>query len=101
MARLIRPDGTEERVTPRKGNRWTLDELQHHIGGYIEQMPGVPGLRILFDEEGQLKGLPFNEVATDIVMTAVLAEAQRRGCGLRYHPRIVGNALVLDDGERM
>lgn len=71
------------------------------LGGFIEQMPGVPGLRMLFDEEGQLKGLPFNAVATAIVMEAVLAEAQRRGCGLRYHPRIVGNALVLEPGEKM
>jgi hypothetical protein len=101
MARLIRTDGTEAHVTPKRGNRWTLLELQQHVGGYIEEMPGVGGLRILFDEEGQLKNLPFNAVATAIVMEAVLAEAQRRGCGLRYQPRIVGNALVLEPGERM
>lgn len=101
MAILIRPDGTENHVTPKRGNRWTLEELQEHVGGSIEQMPGVRGLRMLFDEEGQLKGLPFNAVATAIVMEAVLAEAERRGCGLRYHPRIVGNALVLEPGEKM
>jgi hypothetical protein len=99
MARLIRPDGTEEDVKPKRGRKWTLDELQAHVGGFIQEFP-VDGLTMLVDEEGLLKGLPLNAAATDLVMGFVLAEARRRGCGLRYHPRIVGNALVIDPGER-
>jgi hypothetical protein len=99
MARLIRPDGTEQQVHPR-GGRWTLEELQAHVGGYVQEMPGVRGLRMLFDEEGQMKELPFNAKATEIVLNAVREEARRRNCRLRYEPRIVGNALVLDKGER-
>jgi hypothetical protein len=99
MARLIRPDGTEERVTPKRGRKWTLDELQAHVGGFIQEFP-VEGLSMLVDEEGLLKCLEYNEVATDLVMSFVIAEARRRGCGLRYQPRIVGVALVIDPGER-
>ena len=94
MARLIRSDGTETIVTP-VGKRWTLKELQTHVGGYIEFMPGIGKIRMILDEEGRLKQKPENQKATDIVMEAL------RGKILRYQPVIVGDVLILEKGEKM
>ena len=50
-----------------EGETWTLDELQELVGGYIELL-GVPSKdRVLVvNEDGRLKGLPFNKNATDL-----------------------------------
>ena len=93
MARLIRSDGTETIVTT-IGKRWTLKELQTHVGGFIEIMPGI-ALRMILDEEGLIKMKPINHKATDIVMEAL------RGKLLRYQPVIVGDVLILEKGEKM
>jgi hypothetical protein len=80
---LIKPDGTQATVTPADGKRFTLEEMQKHIGGYIEVVGHVYahwGHRaVIADEEGLLKGLPVNQAVTDM---------------LGY--KIVGNALVID-----
>lgn len=93
MAKLIRADGTEEIVHP-KGKRWTLSELQGHVGGLIEYMPSVGRLRMIMDEEGRLKGKAVNHKATKIV-TECLAHKI-----LMYQPVIVGDVLILDPGEK-
>jgi hypothetical protein len=94
MAKLIKTDGTETEVHP-VGKRWTLQELQGHVGGYIEMMPGIGKMRMLLDEEGLLKMKPVNRKATDIVL-GILA-----GKVLRYEPLIVGDVLILEKGEKM
>ena len=44
----------------------TLENLQKNVGGYIEvvtlvpEMGDVPGVVVVCDEEGRLKGKPFN-----------------------------------------
>lgn len=37
-----------------------LENLQKLVGGYIEAVTLKPGLVILCNEEGKLRGLPFN-----------------------------------------
>ena len=95
MARLIRPDGTEDHVTPANGKTFTLEEMQRYVGGYIELMPGVAPMRMIVDEEGQLKNKPVNVKATALVFERL------KGQKLRYLPTIVGDVLVLEPGERM
>lgn len=108
MARLIRANGTEEYIVP-TGRQWSLKELQDAVGGYIEMMPGIDPVRIVLNEEGRLRDLPANAVATRIVHT-VLAEMlgvkvddlpREVGHRLTYLPMIVGDALVLEPKERM
>ena len=90
MAILIQPDGSNVEVVPKDGQRFTLDELQGHVGGYIENVrlptdTKVNGytIKILYvNEEGLLIGLEHNLQASTI--------ADRH---------IVGNALVLFQGE--
>ena len=70
MAKLIKVDGTEIEVKS-KGKKWTLTELQEHVGGFIEIMPGIGKIRMILDEEGLLKMKPINVRATDIVLDAL------------------------------
>jgi len=93
MARLIKTDGTEEIVLP-AGPKWTFKELQKHVGGYIEYMPSVGKLRMIMDEDGRMKGKPVNAKATKIVTECLTGRA------LRYQPVIVGDVLILDQGEK-
>jgi hypothetical protein len=93
MARLIHTDGTEEVVHP-KGKKWSLEELQAHVGGLIEYMPGIGRTRMILDEEGRLKGKEVNEKATMIVHNILL------GKDLRYVPVLVGDVLLLEPGEK-
>jgi hypothetical protein len=91
MAILIQPDGSNDEVVPEDGQRFRLDELQAHVGGYIEnvRLPAetkVNGYTIktmYVNEEGRLEHLEHNLNASMI--------ADRH---------LVGNALVLFQGEQ-
>ena len=91
MAILIQPDGSNDEVVPEDGQRFRLDELQAHVGGYIEnvRLPAetkVNGYTIktmYVNEEGRLENLEHNLNASMI--------ADRH---------LVGNALVLFQGEQ-
>lgn len=88
MATLYKTDGTVETVKPARGNKWTLDELQQHVGGMIELMPAVAPLRMLFDEEGRVKQRPFN---------AAMAAARARGRRIGHIP--FGKKVVASDNR--
>ena len=110
MARLLKADGTEVSVTPR-AKHWTLPELQALVGGSIQLMPGVttPKVQIIVNEEGRLRGLPLNVAAT-AVLHAAMAETLRIpvdqlpsevGRRLHYLPRLVGDVVILEPGEKL
>jgi len=94
MAILIKVDGTETKVSPKRA-AWTLEEFQKIVGGYFTIMPGVRPLRMIMDEEGDLRGKEINQKATDMVRLALKDKP------LRYNPVIRGDVLVLEKGERM
>ena len=91
MAILIQPDGSNDEVVPEDGQRFTLPELQAHVGGYIEnvRLPAETKangytIRIMYvNEDGRMQNLEHNLNASMI--------ADRH---------IVGNALVLFQGEQ-
>lgn len=65
MATIYRVDGTVLQVQPAKGRKFTLSEVQAILGGYVEAVPlpkvkGQKAQTVLCDEEGQIKGLPWN-----------------------------------------
>lgn len=76
---LVPAVGLPTAVYP-KGDKWTLEELQAHVGGYIEPIyrtKCAPGNLMLVDEDGLSKELPFNPRASlkagrDIVGTALI-----------------------------
>lgn len=59
-ALMALPDGsvTKKKIAP------GLESLQAEIGGFLEGIQLRPDVICYFDEEGQLKGLPYNETAT-------------------------------------
>lgn len=97
MARLIRVDGTTETVNPKNGKRWTLEELQTLVGGYIELLPRLQ-IQILVDEEGLLKQKPVNREATRIIAEMYRTEWRRHDMEV---PPLVGDVLILEPHERM
>jgi len=67
MARLIPVTGDATWITPNNGATFDLDELQAFIGGYIEFVTLDDGLILCINEEGKLRGLPRNPLATAYV----------------------------------
>lgn len=59
--------------------RWIEDELERYqavIGGYIETVPldGVPGIVLICNEEGKLRGLEPNVInGADVIVGPVIA----------------------------
>ncbi len=88
MATLIRPDGTQEEVKPKRGRRYTLEELQGYVGGYIELVRLPDDRLMVINEDGKRLQLPVNHAATEM--------AGRR---ISRHDMVVGNALVVKSWE--
>ena len=91
MAIRIEPDGSMVDVFPEDGQRFTLQELQAHVGGYIEnvRLPAETKangytIRIMYvNEDGHMQDLEHNLNASMIA-----------------NRHLVGNALVLYQGEQ-
>lgn len=83
VGRRIAPDGTETTVQPGKRD-FSLEELQAHVGGYIERVnvPGIGHATFYADEDGLSKGLPENPRASEIA-----------------GQRIVGPVLIVSRGN--
>ena len=55
----------------------TLSEAQKLVGGLVEMVrsPTDPEIQILVNEEGLLRGLPFNEEASRLCDTGIVGDA--------------------------
>jgi len=76
---IIRADGTSEERMPADGKEFSLPELQDAVGGYIELITITDGRFMVVNEEGLLKKLPMNMVASSLA-----------------HQIIVGDVLVCE-----
>lgn len=96
MALVIKTDGTVTEIPrgdPRLNN---LNWLQEQVGGYLEgftfrapvHVLGSPFDAMMLNEEGKLKGLTLNPIATKIARAGGLADDV-----------IVGDVIVFADGE--
>ena len=74
---LIKEPGEDARVEPLFDN--TLEAFQKTVGGYIETVTVDPGLVIICNEEGRLKGLPFNVELLGIGFVGTIVIAGVRG----------------------
>lgn len=61
---MIHAGGTFEQVRPAKGAKFTLEELQGIVGGYIERAHTHGGAAMWVNEDGIRLGLPVNHLAT-------------------------------------
>jgi hypothetical protein len=92
VATLLRSDGTCADVRPEVPPRFTLEEAQGMVGGYVQvQVVWHKGRErfMLMDEEGKLKHKSVNEQATAVY------NSTPRWC---FDP-IVGDVLVVDEDE--
>lgn len=71
MAQLIKPNGdisSVERIAPKNGDTFELDEMSSYVGGYIEVVRPLDviglGLVLVVNEEGLLLDLPYNVSAS-------------------------------------
>ena len=64
-AQIIYADGRVTTFKPKNGTDFSLEELQNVVGGYIEILDLHNGQIMVVNEEGKLKGLPVNTIATE------------------------------------
>lgn len=106
MAQLIHPNGQVERLAPAK-RKFSLDELQKAVGGYIEMLDvwvtrskahdpfRLSGrgdrvrLRLVLNEEGKLRGLPYNPAATALLGHYAISD------------HLVGSVVVVETGDKL
>ena len=88
MALLIKSDGEVQEVHPADGNKFSLQELQGFVGGWIEHIPTNDGRHMWLDEEGKLKSKPVNFEATLFALGIIGPD----DC-------IVGDALITEGHE--
>jgi hypothetical protein len=78
--KLLKADGTVQDYPP-AARKYTLQEMQAAVGGYIEIVRlGSGRYLMVINEEGKLQGLPRNRLASILYANA--------------NDHIVGNALV-------
>jgi hypothetical protein len=62
-----------ERVSPADGRKFSLEELQKFVGGYIEHVPNSRP-NAYCNEDGRLQHLPLNEIASDKFQQALVGD---------------------------
>jgi hypothetical protein len=87
---LYQTNGTIVPIAPANGVRWSLEELQGLVGGYIETCTTIDGRIMIINEHGKIVEpmLPLNEEATRIY------------CHGLVDP-IVGPAVVVDSLQEL
>ena len=70
---LIRADGEIDEFRP-AGDSFTLDELQGAVGGYVEVVPMQPAHLVAMNEDGLLRGLPANAVASALLARQIVGD---------------------------
>ena len=75
----------------------TLKEMQEFVGGLIQVVRATDGSHIIINEEGKIKGLPMNMVAT----TMYLGEDWNDDTSAMANDFLVGNAMILKGKARL
>lgn len=88
MAKVIKVPDEVVDVEPMNGTDFSLEELRSFVGGYIEVLDLYDDEMMVVNEEGKLKGLPINEMATWYLLD-----------NSRYSDVIVGNVLICNTNQ--
>ena len=95
MAFLILPSGEQRNVAPAKGKRFTLQELQNFVGGYIELVTLSPKLSMFVNEDGKRLQLARNDCATRFARHVL----HHNGRDLFPGDGLVGTVFIFRKGE--
>lgn len=91
MAQAIYTNNTIIEIQPKNNSDFELEELYPHIGRcYLEVVYLKNNKIMIIDEEGKLKNLPFNKIATEI------AHKDEAIYDVDY---IAGNVVICDTSE--
>lgn len=71
-------------IRPMNGETFSLEEMQHYVGGYIETVNLGGGKVLIVDKEGKMKGKLPNRIATGWVISSGMQDW------------IAGDAMLID-----
>jgi len=74
MAKIVKVDGEEIAIQPDNGVEFLLEEMQSIVGGYIEVLYLSDGRLMVVNEEGLLRKLPFNPIATTMASRIIVGD---------------------------
>lgn len=74
VAHWVKADGTVTEVVPSKGTKFTLEEVQEFVGGYVERLKLPHRTVMLMNEEGIPRNLPLNEKASSVAGRDILGD---------------------------
>lgn len=78
MALVIKACGVIDKVTPKADGKFTLEELQGFVGGYIEFVPLPANVTktavMVCNEDGKIIGLPINVLASVIASQDIVGD---------------------------
>lgn len=86
----IYADGALDEVVPKNGTGFTLEELQSFVGGSVQMITLPNGLQIWMNEEGKLKEMPMN------VMATLIWQVVYYGYEVGADDVVVGDVLICD-----
>lgn len=72
---VLRTDGTFKYYQPKNKKSLTAEEIQEVIHGFFELVTTPQGNFLVVDEDGLLKKLPVNALATDIAGQQIVGDA--------------------------
>lgn len=75
MAKLYKTTGEVIEIQPANGKKFTLEEVQQYVDGYVERVELKHREVLLCNEEAIVYNMPYNRKATE-----VLAENYGQGC---------------------
>lgn len=75
MAKLYKTNGEVVEITPADGKKFTLEEAQKYVNGYVELVRLKYGEQLICNEEAICLDMPYNNKATE-----VLAESYGESC---------------------
>lgn len=87
MAHIIYANGLVQEINPDNKRDFSLEELQRIVHGYIEPIHLPKNRLMIINEEGKLKGLPVNILATREVLSH------------GFNDVIVGDVLICNSDE--
>lgn len=74
MALHLKADGESELIFGKDRGWISLEQLQEAVGGYVEQR-SVGNNFMFMNEEGRLKGLPYNDDASKLAGIDIVGDA--------------------------
>jgi len=90
VAKLIKENGSEQKIVPKTLPHFTLEELQKAVGGYIEFVRVREASKtVVVNEEGRLNGSKRNPRATLLLA----------GMGCTANHELYGPVLFCNDNE--